>query len=121
MRYACLVYTEQSKLDAMSSDEWNALIDQHLENDAALQERGQFLAGAPLEPVTTATLVRVRGGKVSVTDGPFAETKEQLGGFLLIEARDLNEALQVAAKIPVARYGTIEVRPVRELTDMRRA
>jgi hypothetical protein len=70
--------------------------------------------------VTAATLVRVRGGKVSVIDGPFAETKEQLGGFILIEARDLNEALQVASKIPVARYGTIEVRPVRELVDMKR-
>ena len=120
MRYACLVYTDDSKLDALSSDEWNTLIDQHLENDAALQESGHFLAGAPLEPVATATLVRVRGAKVSVTDGPFAETKEQLGGFLLIEARDLNEAIQIASRIPVARVGTIEVRPVRELVDLKR-
>ncbi len=120
MRYVCLVYTEERDLDAMPDGEWNALIDQHLEYDAVLQRSGHFLAGAPLEPVAAATLVRVRHGKVSVTDGPFAETKEQLGGLILIEARDLNEALQVAAKIPVARYGTIEVRPVRELVDMKK-
>jgi len=120
MRYACLVYTEQDKLDALSTEEWDALIDQHLDYDATLERSGHFLAGAPLEPVTSASLVRVRGGKVAVTDGPFAETKEQLGGFILIEARDLNEALQVASKIPVARFGTIEVRPVRELVDMKR-
>jgi hypothetical protein len=120
MKYACLVYLEESVLDGMPDGEWNTLIDQHLEYDAVLQNSGHFLVGAPLEPVTAATLVRVRGGKVSVIDGPFAETKEQLGGFILIEARDLNEALQVASKIPVARYGTIEVRPVRELVDMKR-
>jgi hypothetical protein len=120
MKYACLVYVEESVLDGMPDGEWDTLIDQHLEYDAVLQNSGHFLVGAPLEPVTAATLVRVRGGKVSVTDGPFAETKEQLGGFILIEARDLNEALQVASKIPVARYGTIEVRPVRELVDMKR-
>jgi hypothetical protein len=120
MRYACLVYLEQNEMDALPPSEWNALIDQHLDYDAALEKSGHFLAGAPLEPVSAATLVRVRGGRVSVTDGPFAETKEQLGGFILIEARDLNEALQVAAKIPVARFGTIEVRPVRELVDMKK-
>ena len=120
MRYACLVYTEQPELDALPPGEWDSLIDQHLEYDEVLRKSGHFLVGAPLEPVTAATLVRVRGGKVAVTDGPFAETKEQLGGFILIEARDLNEAIQVASKIPVARYGTIEVRPVRELVDMKR-
>ena len=73
-----------------------------------------------LQPVDTATTVRVRNGKLSTTDGPFAETKEQLGGFILIEARDLNEAIQVAAKIPLARQGSIEVRPIRELTSPRR-
>ena len=120
MRYVCLVYTEDAKLDALSNQEWDTLIDQHQEYDDALRQSGHFLAGAPLEPVSTATLVRVRGGKVSVTDGPFAETKEHLGGFILLEARDLNEALQLASRIPVARYGTIEVRPVRELVDMKR-
>src|ERR671915_201397 len=80
-----------------------------------LRRSGQLLAAEALEPVRTATTVRVRHGKVSVTDGPFAETKEQLAGFYLIEARDLNDAIQVAAKIPPAREGSIEVRPVREL------
>ena len=74
-----------------------------------------MLAAEPLEPVATATTVRMRGGKLSVTDGPFAETKEQLAGFYLIEARDLNEALQIAGGIPAARVGSVEVRPVRQL------
>ena len=120
MKYACLVYVAESILDAMPDGEWNTLLDQHLQNDTELSKSGHFLLGQPLEPVAAATLVRVRGGKVSVTDGPFAETKEQLGGFLLIEARDLNEAIQVASRIPVARYGTIEVRPTRELVGMKR-
>jgi hypothetical protein len=120
MKYACLVYVEEGVLDGMPDTEWNALIDQHLEYDDVLRKNGHWVLGQPLESVAAATLVRVRAGKVSVTDGPFAETKEQLGGFLLIEARDLNEAIRVAEKIPVARYGTIEVRPVRELVEMKR-
>src|SRR6185369_12793953 len=83
--------------------------------DKALRESGHCIASEALQPVSTATTVRVRGGRVSVSDGPFAETKEQLAGFYLIEARDLNEAIQQAAKIPPARVGSIEVRPVREL------
>jgi hypothetical protein len=120
MRYACLVYLEEPELDALSAGDWNALIDQHLAYDEVLRRNRHFLVGAPLEPVSTATLVRVRAGKRTVTDGPFAETKEQLGGFILIDARDLNQAIEVASKIPSARYGTIEVRPVRELPDMKR-
>ena len=84
----------------MSNGEWDSLIDQHLEYDAVIQRSGHFLVGAPLEPVAAASLVRVRGGKVSVTDGPFAETKEQLGGFILIEARDLNEAIAGGVEDP---------------------
>jgi hypothetical protein len=80
-----------------------------------LRKSGFLIAAEPLEPVDTATTVRVRNGKVSITDGPFAETKEQLAGFYLIDARDLNEAIQVASKIPPAREGSVEVRPVREL------
>jgi hypothetical protein len=80
-----------------------------------LRDRGQLLAAEPLHPVDTATTVRVRNGRVTVVDGPFAETKEQLAGFYLIEARDLNDAIAVASKIPPAREGSIEVRPVREL------
>ena len=80
-----------------------------------LRQRGLLVAAEPLQPVETATTVRVRNGRVTVTDGPFAETKEQLAGFYLIEARDLNDAIQVAARIPPAREGSIEVRPLREL------
>jgi hypothetical protein len=80
----------------------------------SIQKSGQYLGGNALQPVNTATTVRVRNGKMSTTDGPFAETKEQLGGYYLIEARDLNEAIQVASRIPSARLGSIEVRPIQE-------
>jgi hypothetical protein len=80
-----------------------------------MTESGHFLGGAPLHPVHTATTVRVRNGRPTITDGPFAETKEALAGFYLVDARDLNEAIQLASKIPPARFGSIEVRPLREL------
>jgi hypothetical protein len=80
-----------------------------------LQERGQFLAASPLQPTSMATSVRVRGGKGVVTDGPFAETREQLGGYFLVEVADLDEAIRVAEQIPAARWGTVEVRPIVEL------
>ena len=108
MKYLCLVYLEGEKLRAVPDEECASCGD-------GLRESGTLLAAEPLQPVATATTIRVRHGKVSVTDGPFAETKEQLAGFYLIEARDLNEAIQVAAKIPPAREGSIEVRPVRKL------
>jgi hypothetical protein len=85
-----------------------------------LRESGRLIAAEPLHPVATATTVRVRNGKVSISDGPFAETKEQLAGFYLVDAKDLNEAIQIAAKIPPARVGSIEVRPVRELNAISR-
>ena len=108
MKYLCLIYLDREK--------WNAVPDRECANSAdGLQRSGMLLAAEPLHPVETATTVRVRNGRVSVTDGPFAETKEQLAGFYLIEARDLNEAIHVASKIPPAREGSIEVRPVREL------
>ena len=116
MKYLCMVINEEKMLDAMPRAEFQALVDEHLAYDDVLRESGHYLASNALESVQTATTVRVRNGKMSVTDGPFAETKEQLGGFYLIEARDLNEAIQVAAKIPSARTGCIEVRPIRELT-----
>jgi len=109
MKYLCLVYLEQQKLHAVPDRECAAC-------GNGLKDRGILVAAEPLEPVETAATVRVRNGTVSVTDGPFAETKEQLAGFYLIEARDLNEAIQVASKIPPAREGSIEVRPVRELS-----
>ena len=108
MKYLCLVYLEGAKLRVVPDREC-------FDSVTGLHERGMLLAAEPLQPVETATTVRVRHGKVSITDGPFAETKEQLAGFYLIEARDLNEALQVAAQIPPAREGSIEVRPVRAL------
>ncbi len=108
MKYLCLVYLEESKLHAVPDRECFDCGDR-------LRQRGVLLSAEPLQPVETATTVRVRNGRLSVTDGPFAETKEQLAGFYLIEARDLNEAIQTAAKIPPAREGSIEVRPVREL------
>jgi hypothetical protein len=108
MKYLCLVYLEQQKLHAVPDRECLAC-------GNGLRNSGVLIAAEPLHPVDTATTVRVRNGQLSVTDGPFAETKEQLSGFYLIEAADLNEAIQVAAKIPPAREGSIEVRPVREL------
>lgn len=108
MKYLCLVYCEEDKLDAVPDRECLAYGD-------SLRQSGCFLAAEPLKPVETATTVRVREGRVSITDGPFAETKEQLAGFYLIEAKDLDDALQVAAGIPPARVGSIEVRPVRQL------
>jgi hypothetical protein len=108
MKYLCLVYLERSK--------WNAVGDRECANCGdSLRDSGKLLAAEPLFPVETATTVRVRHGRTVVTDGPFAETKEQLAGFYLVDAEDLNEAIQIASRIPPAREGSIEVRPVREL------
>jgi hypothetical protein len=108
MKYLCLVYLEPDKLQAVADRECAAC-------GQGLRERGVLVAAEALEPIETATTVRVRNGKMLVTDGPFAETKEQLAGFYLVDARDLNEAIQIASKIPPAREGSVEVRPVREL------
>jgi hypothetical protein len=116
MKYLCMVFFDEKRLEALSSAESQALDDESLANDEALRKGGHLLAAQALEPVQAATTVRIRNGKVSVTDGPFAETNEQIGGFLLIEARDLNEAIQLASKIPPIRLGGIEVRPIKELT-----
>ncbi|HXO61361.1 MAG TPA: YciI family protein [Candidatus Acidoferrales bacterium] len=110
MKYLCLVYGGEKEIAAMTDDDCMAY-------DQALRDGGKCLASEALQPAHTAAVVRVRNGKVSVRDGPFAETKELLAGFYLIDAVDLNEAVQVAAQIPPARVGTIEVRPVRELTS----
>jgi hypothetical protein len=114
MKYLCLVYVEEKTLNALSRDERVALSDQSISYCDALQENGQLLGASPLHPVETATTVRVRGGQVSMTDGPFAETKEQLGGYLLIDVRDLNDAVRIASKFPAAQYGSVEVRPLKE-------
>ncbi len=115
MKYLCLVYSEEKVLDAMPKSEFEVFSDEHVAVDEELRKSGHSLVAEALQPVHTATTVRVRNGKLSTTDGPFAETKEQLGGFYLIEARDLNDAIQAAARIPAARLGSIEVRPVWDL------
>lgn len=111
MKYLCLVYMEERTLDAVPDRECLAY-------GESLRKSGRHLAAEALEPVATATTVRVRNGKVSLIDGPFAETKEQLAGFYLIDAGDLDEAVRLAAQIPPARVGSIEVRPVRELSAL---
>lgn len=115
MKYLCLVYFDGTVLEKMSEVEKIAFDNESLAYDEELQRSGHFIAAEALESVKSAVTVRMRNGKISTTDGPFTETKEQLGGFILIEARDLNDAIQVAAKIPLARFGSIEVRPIWEL------
>lgn len=112
MKYLCLIYDEEDKVAAMSKSDNDAFMGEYFSFTEDIQKSGHMLAGEALQPVSTATTVRVRNGKVSTTDGPFAETKEQLGGYYLIEARDLNDAIQVAARIPSARIGAVEIRPV---------
>lgn len=115
MRYLCLIYEEQGKFAAMSKSEQDAGLAEYSAFTDAIKKSGHYIGGEALQPVETATSVRVRNGKVSSTDGPFAETKEQLGGYYLINAKDLNGAIQVASRIPSAKWGTIEVRPIWEL------
>lgn len=115
MKYVALVYYQESIIEAMSEQEWHDLNQECIAGVERLTEQGKFVTGQPLQPVDTATTVRVRDGEVIISDGPFAETKEQLAGFYLLEAADLNEALQLAGRIPPARFGSIEVRPAREL------
>lgn len=108
MKYLCLVYLEAQKMRAVPDTECMACGD-------GLRGRGVLVAAEALQPVETATTVRVRGGRATITDGPFAETKEQLAGFYLVDAANLDEAIEIAAKIPPAREGSVEVRPVRQL------
>lgn len=114
MKYLCLAYEEESKLNALSKSEWDALRAETLTYLEELRKNGYIIAAEALQSVRTATTVRVRNNKISITDGPFAETKETLGGFFLINARDLNEAIQVASRWPSARLGSIEVRPIED-------
>lgn len=116
MKYVCLVCSEEKMLDAMSESESGVMIDESLAYDEVIRQSGHLLAAQALQPVVAATTVRVRNGKVTVTDGPFAETKEQLAGFYLVDAGDLDEALAIASEIPAARVGSVEVRPIRTLT-----
>ncbi|WP_158814739.1 YciI family protein [Methylocapsa sp. S129] len=111
MKYLCLVYFEPHVFSTLSDSDKAALDRDSLNYDKELEKNGHYILAAALQSVATATTVRMRGGKISMTDGPFAETREVLGGFIFIEARDLNEALRIAGNIPMARYGSIEVRP----------
>ena len=115
MKYLCLVYVEENTLNTLSKSQFDGLVGESLAYDEELRKSGHYIASDALQPVQTATTVRMRNGRLSMTDGPFAETKEQLGGFILIEASDLNDAIHVASKIPVARLGSIEVRPIWDL------
>lgn len=115
MKYLCLVYYDENVINAMSPQEWESLNKECIACGDNLRNAGHFLGGNALQPVNTATTLRVRDGKPHVTDGPFAETKEQLAGFYLLEATDLDQVIQLAGKIPPARLGSIEIRPIREL------
>jgi hypothetical protein len=121
MRYVCLVYADEARVNGMSQEEIDALIDETAASNEELAASGRLILAQALEQVDGAMTVRVRDSRLSVTDGPFAETNEQLGGFVLIEARDLNEALQIAGRIPSARLGSVEVRPVIDLRRERSA
>lgn len=112
MRYLCLIYDDEKVVNEMPKAEGDAFMGEYFAFTEGIRASGHYAAGEALQPVQTATTVRIRNGQMSTTDGPFAETREQLGGFYLIDARDLNEALQIAARIPSARTGSIEVRPV---------
>jgi hypothetical protein len=112
VRYVCLVYFEENALRALDARAKRKLDGDSLAYDAELRERGHLVVAHALQSATAAMSVRVRDARMSATDGPFMETKEALGGFILIEARDLNEAVQIASKIPLAKLGTVEVRPI---------
>lgn len=115
MRYALLVYANEAVYAAMKPEEYAAMFQGHADFASEAQQSATLEGGAPLQPTSTATTVRIRDGKTLITDGPFAETKEQLAGFYLLNCRDLDEALALAARIPDAAYGSVEIRPVMEV------
>ena len=112
MKYLCLAFEEESKLNALTREQWASLRQETLDYVRELRESGHLIVTEPLQSASSGVSIRVRDGNLSTTDGPFAETKEQLGGIFLIDARDLNEAIEIAAAWPSAKIGTIEVRPV---------
>ena len=112
MQYLLLIYDRESEWDKVSEVDRNAMFQEYMELNKQLAQSGNYRAGHQVHPTSTATTVRVRDKKKLVTDGPFAETREQLGGFYLVEAKDLDEAVGIAARIPSARMGSIEVRPI---------
>ena len=119
MRYLCAVYVEPKAMEALSPAEGTTLDRDSIAYDEELRRSGHYIVSDALQFASTAKTLRVRGGKLSVMDGPFAETKEQLGGFILVEARDMDEAVELASKIPMAKHGTIEVRPLVDYSQPR--
>jgi hypothetical protein len=117
MKYLCLIYENEKSWESLPPAESEAIMNEYFTFTGDIQKSGKYVAGEALQPTGTATTVRVRNGKVSTTDGPFAETKEQLGGFYLIDAKDLNDAIQVASRIPSARFGSVEVRPIMDFSQ----
>jgi len=112
MKYLCLIYDNEKAAATMTKEQGDAFMGEYFAFTDGIKKSGHYIGGEALHPVSTATTIRFRNGKLSTTDGPFAETKEQLGGYYLIEAKDLNDAIQVAAKIPSVRTGSIEIRPI---------
>ncbi len=115
MKYLCLIYQDETLRPTMPKAEADKIYGEYFAFTDDIKKSGHYVGGNPLQPTHTAATVRVRNGKVSITEGPFAETKEHLGGYFLVEAKDLNDAIQVASRIPGARLGSIEVRPVMEI------
>lgn len=114
MKYLCMIFEEEQKLNDLSRSEWHALRQETLDYVEALRQSGHLVTAHPLQSRSRAATLRVRNGELSVTDGPFMETKEQIGGYFLIEATDVEEAIQLASKWPGAAIGTIEVRPIED-------
>ena len=118
MKYICLGYIEENKLERMPENERSAMIDECFAYDDVLRKNGHFVGGEALQSPRNATTLRWKNGKVSITDGPYAETKEQLGGILVLEADDLNHAIQLMSKHPGVKAGPFEIRPAEDLTEM---
>ena len=118
MKYICLGYIEPGKFENMTENERNAMVDGCFAYDDVLRRNGHFAGGEALQPASSAVTLRFRGGKVAVTDGPYAETKEQIGGILILEARDLNHAIQLMSKHPGVQAGPFEIRPAADLAGM---
>jgi hypothetical protein len=118
MKYICMGYMKAGKFEAMSESERNTFVDTCFAYDDVLRKNGHFAGGEALQPASNAVTLRFQGGKVMVTDGPYAETKEQIGGILILEANDLNHAIQLMSKHPGVRGGPFEIRPAADLTEM---
>jgi hypothetical protein len=118
MKYICLGYIEPNRFETMSESERNSTLDQCFAYDDVLRKKGHFVGGEALQGPQTAATLRWRNGKTAITDGPYAETKEQLGGILMLEAHDLNHAIQLISKHPGVRLGPFEIRPAADLTEL---